>query len=246
MVLASFWLRPGRIRKTVARFVALTHSHGLDHFSFHEVSLTKQTDCCSTNLCKAATGAARVWLNLFCAALILPKLTLTANNSCIASAASRCEMPNLPVKYPITATTFAPNTPFLAVSDHSPRLILRQDKQRSAWRRYSVSKVPTAVISTICRRAGELSAPNSKEPQDVQVSGRKSTTRSTSAIGLRWRPTPWCPICAPCLQPEDSRFGAGLPNGESEEGGKLEFCEFCPSFSLSSAISALSRAISAD
>lgn len=175
---------------------------------------------------------------------MLPKLILTANSSSIVSTASRCDTPKMPVKYPMTAMTFAPNAPFLAFSDHSPRLNFRQDKQRKAWRRYSVSRVPAAVISTTCRRAGESSAPKSKEPQDEQAEGRKSTIRSTSAIGLSLRPTPLCPLCALALKPDGSRFTAGLPKGESADGGKLELREFCPSFSLRAATSILSRTIS--
>ena len=38
-------------------------------------------------------------------------------------------------------------------------------------------------------------------------------------------------------------FGAGLVNGESVDGGFDEFCEFCPSCRLNSAISASSSAI---
>lgn len=152
-------------------------------------------------------------------------------------------MPNLPVKYPITATTLAPKAPFSAAGVHSPRLTVRHDKQRRVCRLYSVREVPVAVISMTCRRAGELSAPNSKVPQKEQASGRKSTIRSTSAIGLSLRPTPRCPICAPCLQPDGSRLTAGL-NGESVDGGKLELREFCSSFSLRAATSVFSRAIS--
>jgi len=48
------------------------------------------------------------------------------------------------------------------------------------------------------------------------------------------------------LQSDNSRFGAGLQNGESEDGGQLELREFCPSFSFKAVISALSRVISAD
>jgi hypothetical protein len=42
---------------------------------------------------------------------------------------------------------------------------------------------------------------------------------------------PKCPGCPPSLHPLRPRNdrGAGLTNGESDDGGFEEFCEFCPS-----------------
>jgi hypothetical protein len=49
------------------------------------------------------------------------------------------------------------------------------------------------------------------------------------------------PACAHFLRRND--FGAGLANGESDDGGFDEFDEFCPSCRFNSATSARSCAI---
>jgi transposase len=56
---------------------------------------------------------------------------------------------------------------------------------------------------------------------------------------------PGCPSCPPGLRPLLLRndFGAGLTNGESDDGGLDEFWLFCRSCRLSSTTSASSRAI---
>ena len=93
-------------------------------------------------------------------------------------------------------------------------------------------------------------------PLDTHLGrGRQISTASGALAGLMPQPLvrighqrqcrPRMPRLPPGLRPLLRRndFGAGLVNGESVDGGFDEFCEFCPSCRLNSAISASSSAI---
>ena len=79
-------------------------------------------------------------------------------------------------------------------------------------------------------------------PHPPHATGSCLTLRVGHAI---WRSVvPGCPGCPPGRRPDLLRrdFGAGLANGESDDGGREEFFEFCFSCAVSSATTASSLA----
>ena len=115
--------------------------------------------------------------------------------------------------------------------------------QRRAINWCSTTRTVIGGRSNTWRRSTPTSgAPAKLEPQPVHEPGScrwRSFGLSTSA-----NVDPGCPGCPPGLRPlrRRSDFGAGLTNGESDDGGFDELVEFMPNRRFSSAFSASSAA----
>ena len=116
--------------------------------------------------------------------------------------------------------------------------------QRRAMSWCSITRTVIGGRSNTCRRSIPTSGASARfAPQPVHGPGscrRRSFGSSTSA-----NVDPGCPGCPPGLRPllRRSDLGAGLANGESDDGGFDEFRLFCPSCRLNSATSASSCSI---
>src|SRR5919112_2988053 len=116
-----------------------------------------------------------------------------------------------------------------------PQVVVPQPQRRAmSW--CSVTRTVIGGRSNTCRRSTPTSGAFTKSaPQPVHGPGScrsRSFGSSTSA-----NVDPGCPGCPPGFFPllPRSDFGAGLTNGESDDGGFDEFRLFCPNCRFRSA-----------
>ena len=131
----------------------------------------------------------------------------------------------------------------LTPSGAAPQVVVPHAQRRAmSW--CSITCTVIGGRSNTWRRSIPTSGASARlAPQPVHGPGscrRRSFGSSTSA-----NVDPGCPGCPPGLRPllRRSDFGAGLVNGESDDGGFDEFGEFCPNCRFNSATSASSCAI---
>jgi hypothetical protein len=121
-----------------------------------------------------------------------------------------------------------------------PHVVIPQAQRRAtSW--CSVTRTVIGGRSNTCRRCIPTSGASARSaPQPVHGPG--SCRSRSSGLSTSANVDPGCPGCPPGLRPllRRSDFGAGLANGESDDGGFDEFREFCPNCRFSSAFSARS------
>jgi len=86
-------------------------------------------------------------------------------------------------------------------------------------------------------RFGEQDGLSGQVQPPVADVGELEAADLPGAQGVEGQQRGRCPGCPPGLRPLPRRndLGAGVVNGESDDGGFDEFCEFCPSRAINSA-----------
>jgi hypothetical protein len=130
-------------------------------------------------------------------------------------------------------------------SGAAPQVVVPQ-LQRRAMSWCSVTRTVIGGKSNTCRRSIPASGASDKSAPHP-VHGPGSCRFHSFGLSTSASVAPGCPGCPPGVFPllRRSDLGAGLANGESDDGGLDEFRLFCPSYRFNSAFSARTSAISA-